>query len=72
MSSSQNTPCISEAYSASPNVLAETLHRYISDIQAMMLGPRNLPKDPLERLIAIIDEALEIADYEEDTMRPSC
>jgi hypothetical protein len=74
MNSSQNTLCISEsasarpkAESASPNVLAETLHRYISDVQAT-----NLPQDPLERLMAILDEALEIVNDEEDTMRPTC
>jgi hypothetical protein len=72
MSSSQNTLCINEAYSAGPNVPAATLHRCISDIQATMVRPRNLPKDPLERLLAIIDEALEIAGDEEDTMRPIC
>jgi NaMN:DMB phosphoribosyltransferase len=70
MSSLQNTLCISEAYSSSPNVPAETMHRYISDIQATMVRPRNLPKDPLERLTAILDEALEIIGDEEYTMRP--
>jgi hypothetical protein len=73
MSSSQNTLCISEAYYASHNVPADTLHRYISDFRdfrAMMVEPRNLPKDPLERLLAILDEALEISGNQEDTMRP--
>jgi hypothetical protein len=32
--------------------------------------PRNLPNDPLERLTAILDEALEIIGDEEYTMRP--
>jgi hypothetical protein len=70
MSSSPNTPCISEAYSARPNVPSETLDRYISDIPATTVGPRNLPEDPLERLMAILDEALEITDDGEDTMLP--
>jgi hypothetical protein len=70
MSSSQNNLCISDDYFTSPNVPAETLHRYISDFQATMVGTRNLPKDPLERLMAILDEALEIIGDEEETMRP--
>jgi hypothetical protein len=69
MSSSQNTLCIIEAYSASRNVPAESLHRYISDIQDTMVGPRNLLKDPRERLMAIIDEVFQIIVDEEDTMR---
>jgi hypothetical protein len=72
MSSSQNTHCIREASSTSPNVPEETLHRFFSDIQDTMVGSRNLPNDPLELLMAVLDEAMEIIGNEGDTRLTDC